>query len=87
MEFKGYPRCDNGNVLIMLSPDKAFQLHAEVLRRHSTFFREHLMDGGATLSTTAKRSGETVRWRFDMVQRPGIGEDGAGIFRRVVCLI
>ena len=85
MDFKGYPRCNNGDVLIMLSPDKAFQLHSEILRRHSKFFREHLKDGGATLSTTAKRNGEFVRWRFDMVERPGYGEDGAGVFSRVVC--
>lgn len=86
MDFKGYPRCNNGDVLIMLSPDKEFQLHAEMLRRHSKFFRDRLSDGGATLSSSAKRSGETVRWRFDMVQRPSDGEDGAGTIERVVSL-
>jgi hypothetical protein len=86
MDFRNYPRCANGDVLIMLSSDKIFQLHAEMLRRHSKFFRDRLKDGGATLSSNAKRNGETVRWRFDMVERPGFGEDGAGMLERVVSL-
>jgi hypothetical protein len=84
MDFDGYPSCANGDVAIKLSPDKSYQLHADILNRHSAFFKKYLKDGGASLSSNAKRQGETVRWRFDLVERPQEGEEGCGTLAQVV---
>jgi hypothetical protein len=87
MDFTGYPRCINGDVLIILKPgDWELKLHADVQRRQSKFFRHRLtQESAATLSSSAKRAGEFVRWRYDLVERPGPGEDGPGKLQMVVC--
>ena len=87
MDFTGFPICLNGDVLIKLAPDKSLQLHADMLKRHSKFFRDNISDdNGATLSSSAKKRGESVRWRFDLVERPDEGTAGAGVLNPVVGL-
>lgn len=85
MDFTGFPMCANGDVLIVLSPGRKLRLHTEMLKRQSTFFRDKVVqDNAATLSGGATRSGETIRWRFDLVERPAPGGDGQGRLRMVV---
>ncbi|KAF2431326.1 hypothetical protein EJ08DRAFT_632188 [Tothia fuscella] len=79
--------CANGDVLIVLAPDMHLKLHAAMLQRHSKFFREHLIQENATtLSSTLRARGETMRWRFDLVERPEIGDDGPGKLQMVADL-
>jgi hypothetical protein len=86
MDFTGYPRCANGDVLIVLEPGKLeLQLHSDILRRQSRFFRERLTkENATTLSSKAKRAGESVRWRFDLVECQFPSEDCPGKLQIVV---
>jgi hypothetical protein len=80
MDFTGFPLCSNGDTLIALSPNHALQLHSEILKRHSKFFKEHIsQENAATLSSSVRHSNnETVRWRFDLLDKPELDKEGAG---------
>ncbi|QDS69590.1 hypothetical protein FKW77_008416 [Venturia effusa] len=79
MDFAGFPLCHNGDVLIVLSNDNRLQLHAEILKRHSKFFKGRItQQNAATLSSGAQKQGETVRWRFDLLDKPDLDGEGAG---------
>jgi hypothetical protein len=80
MDFSGFPLCANGDVLIVLSNDDKLQLHSDILRRHSKFFKERItQQNAATLSSTAiHKHKETVRWRFDLLDKPEADGEGAG---------
>jgi hypothetical protein len=87
MDFTRFPMCANGDVLIVLSPDRKLQLHAEMLKRQSKFFRDKVVqENAATLRGRAKRSGETTRWRFDLVDRPQPGDGGPGKLQMVASI-
>jgi hypothetical protein len=88
MDFTGYPYCANDDVLIVLEPGNwELKLHADVLRRHSKFFRDRLTEeSAAMLSSIAKRASQYVRWRYDLVERPSPREDGPARLQMVVRL-
>lgn len=87
MDFSGFPLCANGDVLIVLSNDNKLQLHAEILKRHSKFFKERIsQQNAATLSSGAQKQGETVRWRFDLLDKPDLDGEGAGRLIAIVSL-
>lgn len=82
MNLSGFPHCQGGDVLIVLAPDKTFTLHAVMLRRHSSYFARELTLENAT---HLKRGlGLTIRYRFDLIDRPGPSEKGPGRFNRTV---
>lgn len=87
MDFSGFPLCTNGDVLIVLSNDNRLQLHAEILKRHSNFFKDRItQQNAATLSSGAQKQGETVRWRFDLLDKPDLDGEGAGRLIAIVSL-
>lgn len=86
MNHNRFPHYTDGDVLIILSKEYVYQLHSSELCRKSKFFCDRLTGQGAVLSEEAKRKGETIRWRFDMVERPRAGEVGVGRLERVVSL-
>jgi hypothetical protein len=82
-DFTGFPMCRDGDVLITLTTNRQLQLHSGILKRHSQFFNDHLLEGNAIdLSATAKKSGVTTRWRFDLQHTPGM--PGCGRMEQVV---
>lgn len=88
MDFTGFPLCTNGDVLIVLSNDNKLQLHSEILSRHSKFFKERITQQHATtLSTSALKNKETVRWRFDLLDKPDLDGEGAGCLVAIVSLL
>jgi len=88
MDFNGFPLCANGDVLIVLSNDDKLQLHSEILKRQSKFFKERItQQNAATLSSTAiHKHKETVRWRFDLLDKPEADGEGAGHLVPIVSL-
>lgn len=80
MDFTGFPLCTNGDTLIVLSPKHTLQLHSDILKRRSTFFKEHIsQENSATLSSSVRHSDkETVRWRFDLLDKPELDKECAG---------
>jgi hypothetical protein len=89
MDFTGFPLCQNGDILIVLSPEHRLQLHSEILKRHSKFFKERItQQNAATLSSTAlHRNKETVRWRFDLLDKPELDGEGPGNLVQIVSLL
>lgn len=82
LKLSGFPECDGGDVLIVLAPDRTFILHSVMLKRHSSFFAKELtLENAAHLK---RGTGIRIRYRFDLVQRPGAEEKGAGKLRRTV---
>jgi hypothetical protein len=74
MDFTRFPRCVNGDVLIVLEPEnRELQLHADMLRRQSKFFRDCLTQ--ENVATLAVRSREVPgvwgerTWKMQMVVR------------------
>jgi hypothetical protein len=89
MDFTGFPLCANGDVLIILSNDNKLQLHSEILKRHSKFFKERItQQNAATLSSTAlNKHKESVRWRFDLLDKPELDGEGAGHLVPIVSVL
>lgn len=87
MDFSGFPECTNGDVLVVLADGNRFQLHAEILKRHSKYFKERItQQNAATLSSGAQKAGETVRWRFDLLDKPDLDGEGAGRLSAIVSM-
>ncbi|KAI9852714.1 MAG: hypothetical protein M1838_005909 [Thelocarpon superellum] len=71
-ESSVFPRFNDGDVLITLATSKAYQLHANVLRRNSSVFNQLLTDERATvISPKHKRDGRVLRFRVNLV----LGDD------------
>ena len=84
-DFTGFPVCRDGDVLITLCTNRQLQLHSGILKRHSQYFDDHLLESEACeLSAAAKKSGVTARWRFDLKYTPGM--PGCGLLKPVVSI-
>lgn len=77
-----FPNYGDGDVAIVVSPLKTYQLHSGVLRRYSNYFADVLSEeAAANLSTKAKKEGITIRYRLQLVKT----QFGAiGTFHRLV---
>ena len=63
-----FPKFRDGDVTLVLSTGRVYQLHAGVLRRSSEFFSKILTEeNGAILTPKAKHAGVTIRYRLDLV--------------------
>ena len=63
-----FPKFHDGDVMIVLSGGRVYQLHANILRHSSELFARLLPEEhGVTLSSKAKREGMTIRYRLDWV--------------------
>ncbi|KAF2843216.1 hypothetical protein M501DRAFT_1028033 [Patellaria atrata CBS 101060] len=72
-----FPNYRDGDVRIILSNTRKFQLHSDTLRNSCNLFRKLLTeDRAAPLSTKAKKDGVVVRYRLHMTERPPDDNDG-----------
>lgn len=67
-----FPRFKDGDTLIVLTTSRTFQLHSNVLRRHSETFA-HLLaeESGLYLTPKAKKDGMVLRYRLDYTKSSG----------------
>jgi hypothetical protein len=79
-----FPRFSDGDVQVVISSTKIYQLHSATLRRASQFFA-YLLDSEppVNLCSPARKIGHTVRYRFELVRPVGPGS-GVGVFERRV---
>lgn len=72
-----FPRFEDGDVLILLSPTRQYSLHSRTLSLHSSWFKDHLLEEtAAQLASKFKRDRGAIRWRFDLQlpeARGGVG--------------
>jgi hypothetical protein len=78
-----FPKYDDGDVSIVVSSTRIYQLHSSVLRRNSPYFEEALRNPGARLTSKARQEG-LAAYRFELVTR-GPGDNG--YFERKVSLL
>jgi hypothetical protein len=78
-----FPKYNDGDVSIVVSSTRIYQLHSSVLRRNSPYFEEALRNRGARLTSTARQEG-LAAYRFELVTR-GPGDNG--YFERKVSLL
>jgi hypothetical protein len=79
-----FPRFSDGDVQIVISSTKIYQLHSATLRRASPFFACLLdSDPPIDLCSPARKIGRTVRYRFELTRPVGSG-GGIGVFERRV---
>ena len=72
----------DGDVLVVITATKTFQLHASTLRRTSRVFEELLTEEhGAILSSKARKEGITIRYCLELMGNSG---SGVGYFQRRV---
>ena len=76
-----FPRFSDGNVEVIISSTKIYQLHSATLRRASPFFA-CLLDSDPP-GSPARKTGRTVRYRFELTRPVGSGS-GIGVFERRV---
>ncbi|KAJ9666262.1 hypothetical protein H2201_003696 [Coniosporium apollinis] len=75
---------EDGDVLLKLSSSVTMQLHAAVLRRNSKLLSELVAEEcSAILTPQAKNKGVRIRYRLELVERPPMGQVGAGKLIRV----
>jgi hypothetical protein len=75
-----FPMFDDGDVLVVLSANRQYQLHARTLRMHSDLFRRLLAEEHSTkLSSRAKKEGVKVQFRIEL-QLPRDDAHGVGRF-------
>lgn len=68
-----FPKFADGDVVVVLTSGKAYQLHATVMRRNSTLFAEMLTENrAAQLLPKAKKEGVTVRYRMELSKTVGV---------------
>jgi hypothetical protein len=79
-----FPRFSDGDVQVVISSTKIYQLHSATLRRASPFFA-YLLDSEAPadLCSPARKAGRSVRYRFELA-RPVAPGSGVGVFQRTV---
>lgn len=85
-----FPHYHDGDVLVVLSANRYYQLHSQTLCLSSTYFRFVLTeDNAAQLSPAAKKAGAVVRWRFDFssVSPEGGNAEPAGMLTMMVVLL
>lgn len=78
MKQDEFPKYSDADVLIIISPEQQYHLHANTLRSQSELFRNLLTpDTAARLSAKARKAGVQLRWRVEL-QLPDAGEEGLG---------
>lgn len=79
--LSGFPKFLDGDVSIVLSPTKIYQLHSSRLRRHSLFFSRALdARPGPQLTTQVRQEGQAT-YRFHLAKND---PDDVGTFIRKV---
>jgi hypothetical protein len=77
-----FPHYEDGDVAIIVTPLKTYQLHSSVLRRYSHYFAEILAEEQAVnLTNKARRDGVTTRYRLQLVKTQF---GSIGTFQRLV---
>ena len=76
-----FPKYADGEVSIMVTATKSYQLHASVLKRNSPFFAKQLVDP-PRLNAKARQE-HLAAYRFEL---HGVGPQGIGHFVRKVCV-
>ena len=65
----GFPRYDDGDVVVIVAPLKTYQLHSGVLRRYSHHFADVLREEhAAKLSPKAAKDGVTTRYCLQLMK-------------------
>ena len=65
--ISGFPNFKDGDVLVVLSPNRTYNLHATMLRHSSNFFAGLIREEtGAKLSSKAKNSGVKTRFYIEL---------------------
>lgn len=76
-----FPKYDDGDVSIVISSTRIYQLHSSVLKRNSPYFEHELQIPGARLTSKARQEG-LASYRFELItQEP----TDIGYFERKVC--
>lgn len=65
-----FPHFTDGDVCIVVSTSKIYQLHSHVLRRVSSWFRDFLQPAAAVRLTAAARREGCAAWRFHLFVNP-----------------
>lgn len=73
-----FPHFEDGDVMVLLSASRTYQLHSRTLRMHSPFFARLLTEErAAKLSPRAKKEGVKTYYRIEL-KLPGEDEEGVG---------
>jgi hypothetical protein len=79
-----FPKYSDGDVIIMFTSNRVYQLHAHMLRSRSSFFNTLLHPSNAR-EIIGKASKKTpVRYRVEYVPDPGEDQSDAGTFKLMV---
>ncbi|KKY19217.1 hypothetical protein UCRPC4_g04591 [Phaeomoniella chlamydospora] len=77
----GFPRYRDGDVLIYVGPRQRYELHANVLRRNSSYFEKLLASNNAAqLSSRAKKEGITTLYLLEWIKPDSGSLSGIGSF-------
>ena len=71
-----FPKYGDGDVSIVISPTRIYQLHSTILKRNSPFFEHELQHPGARLTSKARHEG-LASYRFELVVQ---AQDDFGYF-------
>jgi hypothetical protein len=79
-----FPSFSDGDVQVVISSTKIYQLHSATLRRASPFFA-YLLDSEppVNLCSPGRKIGHTIQYRFELARLVGPGS-GVGVFERKV---
>ena len=61
-----FPKYKDGDVSIVISSTRIYQLHSTILRRNSRYFERELDSPGARLTSKARQEG-LAAYRFELV--------------------
>jgi len=82
-----FPNYKDGDVLLVLSQTRHYQLHSRTLRMHSKFFKDMLTDEkAAQLNSKARKEGNCVRYRLEL-ELNSDDEQGVGQFAMRVSIL
>lgn len=75
-----FPQYRDGDVSIVISSTRIYQLHSTILKRNSPYFERELDSAGARLTSKARQEG-LAAYRFELVTQ---GPHDIGYFERQV---
>jgi hypothetical protein len=75
-----FPKYKDGDVSIVISSTRVYQLHSTILKRNSPYFERELQSPGARLTSKARQEG-LAAYRFELVTQ---GPHEIGYFERKV---
>lgn len=88
MTKNDFPKYNDGDTLVVISPDQQYQLHAATLRNSSGYFRDELTEENAVqLAAKAKKNGIKIRWRLELDLPTDLGGTEVGELARRVSLL